>query len=207
MDPGIMQRFFEHLDMEGATNNPIAPRPPAELRPQNPTAPPINYGAMSDAELAKARQRLKWDMHDHKWAEKAMMDATKRFRELDREFRRQRNNRLALRKEIERRENEGCIALVCPPTKTTALSKAKLNAPMEDVCAICADQHTVGETLTTSCKHQFGKACYAKWALLRKKDNRSITCPMCKAENPKIQDYRGRATKKPKTTVVDLTNV
>jgi hypothetical protein len=44
---------------------------------------------------------------------------------------------------------------------------------MQDDCAICLEKHPMIQVSETSCKHQFGKECIAKW--------KPKSCPVCRS--------------------------
>lgn len=56
-----------------------------------------------------------------------------------------------------------------------------------DTCAICLDTHYMIDSVTTSCNHHFGKTCFNAWC---SKQHYSITCPLCRTENPSLTEYR-----------------
>jgi hypothetical protein len=51
----------------------------------------------------------------------------------------------------------------------------------EIFCSICLDNHTMLETVTTNCRHKFGKTCMCSH-LDYQITNRCPTCPLCRAE-------------------------
>jgi len=69
-----------------------------------------------------------------------------------------------------------------PPVKEEYeyLSPEKLEEPMEDVCIICMESHTIKETLLTCCGHRFGTDCFNAWHKQRAAMNICVNCPMCK---------------------------
>lgn len=66
------------------------------------------------------------------------------------------------------------------------VSKAKMEAPTEDVCSICYDNHATKDTIVTRCKHQFGFHCYQQWVRSCVFQGRDTCCPMCKKDSPSL---------------------
>ena len=75
---------------------------------------------------------------------------------------------------------------------TRVLPQKELEEVFSDYCAICCDNHRRLESLTTCCGHCFGKECFDQWANVCKRDQKRITCPMCKNEIKSITTYRTR---------------
>jgi len=170
---------------------PVAPRLVEE-------APSINYGSMTDEELMIHNNMKKRLLNEAKYRKQYFESAKRDYDKAMKEVNLQRANHGHLNAELAKRRADGNIKLVCPPTKTKVLSKAKLEENMVDVCGVCMETHIVADTLTTGCNHQFGKNCFGKWAAVCLKGNAPISCPMCKCRNPKIYDYRARAAPKPR---------
>jgi hypothetical protein len=84
-----------------------------------------------------------------------------------------------------------------------SLSKAKYDEKCDEPCGICMETHIKGESLETTCKHEFGKECYMKWMNAPAGNN---CCPTCREHLPWVLTYRRRKTRtNNKTNVVDLT--
>lgn len=73
------------------------------------------------------------------------------------------------------------------------ISKSRMESNMEDVCGICLETHVTKDTVVTDCKHQFGEPCFQRWRQCCSSTERSVSCPMCKKNNPKIFTFRTRA--------------
>jgi hypothetical protein len=83
-----------------------------------------------------------------------------------------------------------------PARKSVALKKSELDAMMTDACCICMDEYTRVNSVTTSCEHAFCKGCYnAHEQSGLSKRMPKVCCPICRAENPKITEYRARRVK------------
>jgi len=78
------------------------------------------------------------------------------------------------------------------PTKTKALSAAKLDVPNPDNCGICMESHTLRDSVHTSCGHCFGSMCYE----IMLKHNLDSACPMCRTPKPCLTFYKQRASKR-----------
>ena len=164
----------------------------ARPAPSNELAPFINYAAMTDEELADANKDLIRNKEFITYLEKNIDNLTRQLNMHKRSMEKKKRDMILNRVNYLRLEKE-VKARMYPETKTKVLSKAKWNAPMEDVCGICMDNHSMCDTLLTSCNHQFGKACYEKWAEIRTKSHLCVSCPMCKSNSPKITLYKQRA--------------
>ena len=176
--------------------------------PQNQLAPPIDYEAMTDEELKMANANLKHDdillgYYENEYNRMQRGTPNHQFdnlrnivNKLQRKMVINRVNYLLLEEEVKSRVEKGSIALLIPNTTTMVLSKAKWDAPMEDVCGICMESHTMCDTLITSCNHSFGKVCYGKWAAIRTNSRLCVSCPMCNTKSPTVTVYRQHATKK-----------
>jgi hypothetical protein len=75
---------------------------------------------------------------------------------------------------------------------TTVLAKAALCAPCSDICAICLETHTKGNSVTTDCGHEFGKECWQTWS---RQTHGHPSCGICRKKNPKVTMYRARRTR------------
>jgi len=78
--------------------------------------------------------------------------------------------------------------------KRKVLARAAFAANCGENCAICMDTHQKGESLTTSCGHDFGKECYQNWF---NSANSSQSCPTCRAVNPQVTIYSKRVYRAP----------
>ena len=56
-----------------------------------------------------------------------------------------------------------------------------------DVCAICMEKHTIGNSIKTECTHEFGKQCFQMWM---QASNSNHKCPTCRKECPQIVMFR-----------------
>ena len=56
-----------------------------------------------------------------------------------------------------------------------------------DVCAICMDKHTIGNSIKTECNHEFGKQCFQMWM---QSSNSNRNCPTCRKSCPQIVMFR-----------------
>lgn len=108
------------------------------------------------------------------------------------------------------KRNRAKLALDAHKERTAAekgakrISKAAMEAPMNDVCAICYDTHATKDTMLTSCKHQYGTQCYIQFIHNCVNNVRDICCPLCKKSNPLLTIFREKAApiRKPKGTPV-----
>jgi hypothetical protein len=77
--------------------------------------------------------------------------------------------------------------------KIVMVSNEESNELMDDVCIICMEQHTIGDTLLTCCGHRFGKECFGAWHKQCITVNQYVNCPMCKNQrNLSITKYQER---------------
>jgi hypothetical protein len=83
------------------------------------------------------------------------------------------------------------------------LSRVQLDETMDDVCIICMEPHTIGDTVLTCCGHRFGQDCFHAWAKHRHELNRGIQCAMCKKDHPSVTKYEEKA----RPIIIDLCNV
>ena len=81
--------------------------------------------------------------------------------------------------------------------QTKVIPSEQLNVFTEDRCGICLIQHTMRDTITTNCKHHFGKNCFQNWVETCKQQQRKVQCPCCNKRSPKFHGYRERVRKYP----------
>lgn len=85
-----------------------------------------------------------------------------------------------------------------PISKT--VKKTEFESMMDDSCGICLDTRTRGETISTSCGHNYCNTCFdalvqsRKQQILRK--DKVVHCPHCRTVNPQITVFKMR---KPRT--------
>ena len=77
------------------------------------------------------------------------------------------------------------------------LSKEKIEQMEEDVCGICLDRHTKGDTVLTNCQHSFGQVCFQQWQTSCSTQRKCVSCPLCKKKNPKMIRFKEKEKKKP----------
>jgi hypothetical protein len=83
-----------------------------------------------------------------------------------------------------------------PARKTIALKKTELDVVIADPCCICMEEYTRVSSVTTSCGHAFCKGCYDTHEQTGLSKNMPrVCCPICRAETPKITEYRARRVK------------
>ena len=80
-----------------------------------------------------------------------------------------------------------------PNHKKSAIGKVRFNTTFQ--CAICLEDHTNGESVTTECGHSYGKQCWETWM---RNQNSNKCCPTCRKSTPKTTCYTLRADRKPK---------
>jgi hypothetical protein len=156
------------------------------------------YANMSDEDLAAYYYRYNREFEFLKQQEKWIRELIHRFKERSNAFHQGKNEQKWVRDEIYKRGEAGNLFPLSNTHHSKSLSKAKLDAQMDDVCGICMDAHKVCDTLVTSCNHHFGKECFGKWAVICKKGGLCISCPMCKKICPSTIEYRARAPRKSK---------
>jgi hypothetical protein len=79
--------------------------------------------------------------------------------------------------------------------QTKVIPSEQLNTVTEDRCGICLIQHTMRETITTNCRHHFGKYCFQSWIDMCKQQQKKVLCPCCNKRSPKFHGYRERIRK------------
>jgi len=80
-----------------------------------------------------------------------------------------------------------------PARKSVALKKKELDVMIPESCSICMENYTKVNSVTTSCGHVFCKGCYnAHEQTGLSKHMPKVCCPLCRAETPKITEYRAR---------------
>ena len=80
-----------------------------------------------------------------------------------------------------------------PARKTIVLKKTELDVVIADPCCICMEEYTRVSSVTTSCGHAFCKGCYNTHEQTGLSKNMPrVCCPICRAETPKITEYRAR---------------
>jgi hypothetical protein len=79
-----------------------------------------------------------------------------------------------------------------PARKSIALKKTELDVAMPDNCSICIDGYTKVNSVTTSCGHAFCKECYNTHEQTVLANHNRVYCPLCRAVNLKITEYRKR---------------
>ena len=77
------------------------------------------------------------------------------------------------------------------------LSRSELDAEMDDVCIICMEPHSIGQTLLTSCGHRFGTECFSAWNKQCCEMRKCVNCPMCKRDDPSVTTYVENAHAQP----------
>jgi hypothetical protein len=82
--------------------------------------------------------------------------------------------------------------------QTKVVPVEQLDSLTEDRCGICLFQHTMRDTVSTDCKHHFGKYCFQNWVDTCKQNQRKVQCPCCNKRSPKIHGYRERIRMIPK---------
>ena len=87
--------------------------------------------------------------------------------------------------------------------KRKVLARAAFAANCGEACAICMDTHQKGDSLTTSCAHDFGKECYQNWF---NSPTSNQKCPTCRAVNPQVTVYSKRVYRatQPQNNVVNV---
>jgi hypothetical protein len=78
--------------------------------------------------------------------------------------------------------------------KKRAIGKARFEANCSEVCAICMETHTNGDSIVTEeCNHCFGKQCWQNWM---SNPNGNQTCPTCRQDRPKVISYTMKPERK-----------
>jgi hypothetical protein len=92
-----------------------------------------------------------------------------------------------------------------PISKT--VKKTEFDSMMDDSCGICLDTRTRGETITTSCGHNYCNTCFdalvqsRKQQILRK--DKVVHCPHCRSVNPQITVFKMRKPRTRNTRIVN----
>jgi hypothetical protein len=71
--------------------------------------------------------------------------------------------------------------------KLKTISSDLFASECADVCAICMEKHTIGNSIKTECNHEFGKQCFQMWM---QASNGNHKCPTCRKECPQIVMFR-----------------
>ena len=83
--------------------------------------------------------------------------------------------------------------------KTLVLKPSEMDIILPDPCSICMDMYTKINSVGTSCTHTFCKSCFDAYeASCFAKNDPAVACPLCRAFNPRITEFRAR---KPRTPV------
>ena len=95
--------------------------------------------------------------------------------------------------------------------KCKALKKTELDAQMPDSCGICLEVNTRANSIVTDCGHGFCKTCFDQYIesiRLRPRQERQLSCPMCRKFGPKCTEFRGRKppVRKPRVVQEPVTN-
>ena len=77
--------------------------------------------------------------------------------------------------------------------KKRAIGKARFNTCFQ--CSICLEDHKNGDSITTSCGHNYGKECWNRWMT---QTNTNYSCPDCRAYCPSTISYSLKPDRKPK---------
>jgi hypothetical protein len=113
-------------------------------------------------------------------------------------------NQVIFQTELQRRNNELTRRLEekrLVKETIVQMTRAELDETMDDVCIICMDPHSIGDTVLTCCGHRFGQDCFNAWAKHRNESDCDTQCAMCKKDNPSITKYQEREM----PVVIDLT--
>ena len=74
------------------------------------------------------------------------------------------------------------------PLKT--ITKTKRKHIESEVCSICLDPHTYKSVIQLNCSHIFGKACFQKLSVVRKRKYFVVKCPLCRTECTKYSLFK-----------------
>jgi hypothetical protein len=70
------------------------------------------------------------------------------------------------------------------------VEKTEFDAMMDECCGICLEIKTRGETILTSCGHNYCKTCFDHFVLSRKqkrsRKDKVVHCPHCRTPNPQV---------------------
>ena len=75
------------------------------------------------------------------------------------------------------------------PLKKT-ITKTKKKQIESEVCSICLDPHTYKNVIQLNCSHIFGKACFQKLSVVRKRKYFVVKCPLCRTECTKYSLFK-----------------
>jgi len=81
--------------------------------------------------------------------------------------------------------------------KTSHIGVRKIDAKKwksdTPTCGICLESHSYRDSITTSCKHHFGKECFYHWIHTNMVKETSVVCPYCRSDNYTIFRYKRRS--------------
>lgn len=75
------------------------------------------------------------------------------------------------------------------PLKKT-ITKTKKKQIESEVCSICLDAHTYKSVIQLNCTHIFGKSCFQKLSVVRKRKHFVVKCPLCRTECTKYSLFK-----------------
>jgi hypothetical protein len=75
------------------------------------------------------------------------------------------------------------------PLKKT-ITKTKKKQIESEVCSICLDAHTYKNVIQINCSHVFGKSCFQKLSVVRKRKHFVVKCPLCRTECTKYSLFK-----------------
>jgi hypothetical protein len=75
------------------------------------------------------------------------------------------------------------------PLKKT-ITKTKRKQIESEVCSICLDTHTYKNVIQLNCSHVFGKNCFQKLSVVRKRKHFVVKCPLCRTECEKYSLFK-----------------
>lgn len=82
--------------------------------------------------------------------------------------------------------------------KVRVIGRVKFNAVCKEVCGICFETPTMGDSVTTVCGHQYCKQCWYNW-MSNATSNR--TCPTCRKNHPITTTFKLMADRKNRQSV------
>ena len=88
--------------------------------------------------------------------------------------------------------NFGRVTTIQSPSLFESLTKEVFEAPCSEECSICLNTHNKGDSITTQCKHQFGKECFQTF---ERNELCSKKCPLCRQTYKFITSYECIKTK------------